>query len=95
MEDLRSENLIGVNELAEFLGVPKSRIYSRSRETGPETIPRLHVGKYVKFQLPEVMDWLKEKNEVNHVEHGRGNMHRISKWVHVSRGIRRRFGGRH
>jgi hypothetical protein len=58
------QKLIGVSELAEILDVPKSWIYSRSREAGPGTIPRLHVGKYVKFQLPEVMDWLKKKEEV-------------------------------
>ena len=59
------KKLIGVNELAEILGVPPSWVYSRSRETGPDSIPRLKVGKYVKFELGKVMDWLKEKNEVD------------------------------
>ena len=57
------QKLIGVNELAEILDVPKSWIYSRSRETGPGSIPRIMVGKYVKFQLDDVMAWLKKKNE--------------------------------
>ncbi len=57
------ERLIGVNELANTLGVPKSWVYSRSRETGPGSIPRIMVGKYVKFQLDDVMAWLKKKNE--------------------------------
>jgi len=57
--------LIGVNELAEILGVPPSWVYARSRETGTDSIPRLKVGKYVKFELGKVMDWLKEKNEVD------------------------------
>ena len=57
------DRLIGVNELAEFLGVPSSWIYTRTRETGPDTIPRLRVGKYVKFRIDEVMDWLNKKNE--------------------------------
>ena len=61
-----NEKLIGVNELAEILGVPPLWIYARSRETGPESIPRLKVGKYVKFELDKVMDWLKEKNEADY-----------------------------
>ena len=58
------KKLIGVNELAENLGVPPSWVYARSRETGPGSVPRLKVGKYVKFELDKVMEWLKEKNEM-------------------------------
>jgi len=58
-----NQKLIGVNELAEILGVPSSWVYSRSRETGTDSIPRIKVGKYVKFELDRVMDWLKKKNE--------------------------------
>jgi len=60
------QKLIGVNEWAEILGVPPSWICARSRGTGPESIPRIKVGKYVKFQLGEVMNWLKEKNEADY-----------------------------
>ena len=59
-----NQNLIGVNELAKILGVPPSWVYARSRETGPGSVPRLKVGKYVKFELDKVMEWLKEKNEM-------------------------------
>jgi excisionase family DNA binding protein len=55
--------LIGVKELAEILGVPMSWVYARTRETGKGTIPRVRVGKYVKFKIDEVMDWLKKKYE--------------------------------
>ena len=58
-----NQKLIGVNELAEILGVPLSWVYARSRETGRDSIPRIKVGKYVKFELDRVMDWLKKKNE--------------------------------
>ena len=61
-----NQKLIGVNELSEILGVPPSWIYARSRETGPGSIPRLKVGKYVKFELDRVMDWIKEKNEADY-----------------------------
>ena len=52
-----------VDELAERLKVPKSWIYSRTRETGPASIPKLKVGKYIRFVESEVMDWLKRQNE--------------------------------
>jgi len=60
------KKLVGVNELAETLGVPPSWVYARSRESGQGSIPRLKVGKYVKFELDKVMDWLKEKNEAEY-----------------------------
>lgn len=50
--------LMTVNELSERLKVPRSWVYSRTRQTGPGTIPRIKVGKYIRFDLKEVMDWL-------------------------------------
>jgi excisionase family DNA binding protein len=58
-----NQNLLSVEELAETLNVKKSWIYSRSRETGSGTMPKIKVGKYVRFELDQVMDWLKEQNE--------------------------------
>jgi excisionase family DNA binding protein len=58
-----NRNLLSVNELAESLRVPKSWVYSRSRETGPDAMPRIKVGKYVRFELEHVMEWLRAQNE--------------------------------
>lgn len=58
------QNLISVNELSESLNVPKSWVYSRSRERGPGAMPRIKVGKYVRFELDKVIDWLKAQDEV-------------------------------
>lgn len=52
-----------VDELASELKVPISWIYSRTRETGAQAMPKLKVGKYCRFQLDEVLDWLKQQNE--------------------------------
>ncbi len=41
-----NQNLISVEELAKSLNVPKSWVYSRTRETGPEAMPKYKVGKY-------------------------------------------------
>ena len=59
-----NQKLIGVLELAEILGVPPSWVYARTRMKGPDSIPMIRVGKYVKFELDKVMDWLKKRNEV-------------------------------
>ncbi len=57
------KKLVGVNELAESLNVPKSWVYSRTRETGPDAMPRIKVGKYCRFVFDDVLDWLKSQNE--------------------------------
>jgi excisionase family DNA binding protein len=58
MENL---HLLTVEELASELKVPKSWIYARTRETGPGTLPRIRVGKYLRFRLDEVLNWLTNK----------------------------------
>ena len=57
------DNLLSVNELAEVLNVPKSWIYARTRETGSNTIPVIKCGKYCRFDLDRVMEWLNKQNE--------------------------------
>jgi len=58
-----NEFFLTVDELAKSLNVQKSWIYSRTRETGPEAMPKVKVGKYCRFKLDDVMEWLKEQNE--------------------------------
>ena len=58
-----SEDLLTVDELASYLKVPRSWVYSRTREKGPDSIPRIACGKYIRFRIQEVMDWLKKKNK--------------------------------
>ena len=55
-------DLLTIDEMAEELKVPKSWLYSRTRETGPNAIPRIKVGKYIRFVESEVMGWLKKQN---------------------------------
>ena len=38
-----------VSQLSERLGVPTTWIYDRTRKDGPETIPHLKLGKYIRF----------------------------------------------
>jgi predicted DNA-binding transcriptional regulator AlpA len=38
-----------VEQLAEHLGLSETWIYNRTRKNGPEIIPHLKLGKYVRF----------------------------------------------
>lgn len=52
--------LLTIEEMAARLKVPPSWLYSRTRETGPGSIPRTKIGKYLRFNETEVMAWIKE-----------------------------------
>jgi excisionase family DNA binding protein len=56
------QDFITVDELAESLRVPKSWVYSRTRETGPESMPVIKVGKYRRFVLADVLAWLEKRD---------------------------------
>ena len=56
------EELVDVEEMARKLKVHKSWIYARTRETGPDAIPRLKLKKYLRFKPAAVMEWLEQQN---------------------------------
>ena len=56
-----NEQLLTVEELAKELKAPPSWIYSRTRQTGPDAIPVIRVGKYCRFKLADVMEWLEQQ----------------------------------
>jgi len=58
-----NEKLITSAELAEELKVPLSWVYSRTRQRGPDVIPMIRVGRYIRYRLPEVLDWLVRKDK--------------------------------
>lgn len=58
-----TEKLLTIGELAELLNVQKSWLYSRTRQTGPGAIPRLKLGKYLRFRIQEVLDWLERQTK--------------------------------
>jgi excisionase family DNA binding protein len=49
------------DELAAKLKVSKSFIYDRTRKNGPEKIPHIRLGKYLRFdtESPAFREWLK------------------------------------
>ena len=52
--------LLTIEELSQKLKIKESWVYSRTRMKGENTIPCLRVGKYCRFDLEEVVDWLKD-----------------------------------
>ncbi len=54
LETPHNQKLIGVEEVAAFLGVPKSWVYERTRRRGNECLPHLKVGKYLRFRLRDI-----------------------------------------
>ncbi|RKX56743.1 MAG: hypothetical protein DRP29_09250 [Thermodesulfobacteriota bacterium] len=61
LKERNNTNLLTVEELAECLKVPKSWVYERTRIKNG--IPYVKVGKYVRFNLLEVLSWLKEQSQ--------------------------------
>jgi hypothetical protein len=56
-------NFETIEELAERWRVPKSWLYGRTRETGPNAIPRMKIGKYLRFDPSKVDEWLIKQNQ--------------------------------
>lgn len=64
------KQLLNVRELSAVLNVPISWIYQRTYQ-GQQAIPHLKIGKYVRFDLDEVMAFLKNNNVTgSEVTHG-------------------------
>ena len=60
---MAEHDFLTIDEMAEVLKVPKSWLYPRTRETGLGCIPRVKVGKYLRFRFDDVMAWIEKQNE--------------------------------
>lgn len=60
---LQNLDLLTVKELATQLKVPDSWVYGETRKGGEKSIPRLKVGKYLRFSLAEVLEWLRKRQD--------------------------------
>lgn len=55
-----TDRLVDVKEMARILNLPVSWIYGRTM-LGPEAIPHVKLGKYLRFNPDEVVNFFKEK----------------------------------
>lgn len=53
--------LWSVEDVAAYLDVPKSKIYSLTRQKGPDSIPRYKIDRYLRFVQEEIDMWLESK----------------------------------
>ena len=60
---MQTDELIAVGELAKRLNVPVSWIYQRTR-LGQEAIPHVKMGKYVRFNLAEVVEFFRNNPQI-------------------------------
>jgi excisionase family DNA binding protein len=56
-----ADELMTVSEIAAFLKVPISWIYERTRRRGIERLPHVKLGKYLRFSMPEIKEWLRNQ----------------------------------
>jgi predicted DNA-binding transcriptional regulator AlpA len=52
-----------IDELANRWKIKKSWLYAKTMNTGEGSIPRVKVGKYLRFVPEEADEWLKKQNE--------------------------------
>ena len=55
------DELLTVDELAEWLKVPPSWIYERTRRRGAERLPFIKLGKYLRFEAVAVRTYLERQ----------------------------------
>lgn len=58
---MQQQEFLTVREMAAKLKVQPSWLYARTRKKGEGAIPKIMVGKYIRFNEAQVIEWLKGK----------------------------------
>jgi len=58
-----SKILLTIDDMADRLTVKKSWLYRKTMDKGPGSIPRVRLGKYLRFVESDVMEWLKNNQD--------------------------------
>lgn len=58
-----TKNLLTLEEMAARLRVNQSWLYRQTKRHDAGSIPRMKVGKYLRFNEAEVMAWIKKQNQ--------------------------------
>ena len=64
MKALRKESLMTIDELSEYLSIPKGSIYNMVHE---RRLPHIKLGRRVRFVKEEIDEWL-ERQRVETIE---------------------------
>ena len=62
MENATGELLTG-DELCQRLKIKKSFLYAPCRRKGPDAVPCIKIGKYLRYDLQAVKCWIVKQNE--------------------------------
>lgn len=54
--------MVTPEELAKLLKVPMSWIYDRIRKSGPDKLPFYKMGRYLRFSVLEIEDYLRQRS---------------------------------
>ena len=60
-DKVQTERLLTVQEVANLLQVPASWVYERTRRRGCDQLPHLKLGKYLRFEEPAVIDFIRRR----------------------------------
>jgi len=56
--------LLTADELCRKLKIKKSFIYASCRRKGPDAIPCIMIGKYLRYDLQAVKGWIEKQNQM-------------------------------
>jgi len=58
---MENQELLTIDEMADRLKVKPSWLYFRTMQTGKDAIPRVRIGKYLRFNPGAVMEWIEKQ----------------------------------
>lgn len=58
-----ADEFLTIEEISTRLKLKPSFFYAPVRRKGPDPIPCLRIGKYIRYRLPDVMAWIEKQNE--------------------------------
>ncbi|MGD9825035.1 helix-turn-helix domain-containing protein [Desulfobacter sp.] len=60
-ENLAENELMTTDEAAAFLKATKKQLYQWTMRTGPGAIPKIKIGKHLRFRRSELEAWINEQ----------------------------------
>ncbi len=58
---MENQELLTIDEMADRLKVKPSWLYFRTMQTGKDAIPRVRIGKYLRFNPGAVKEWIEKQ----------------------------------